>query len=115
MTRDPSLQIHGRDVGDEDYEAVWDLEEECVKAGIAKTLDDERTKVADCAVDNLCGHAEQEDEPRLGIENGLPDLVPLDLAVLNACLVLAETLDGNSLLGGTKPTSSEHVNVSFSL
>ena len=92
------LEVHGRDDGKADDGAVGDLEEGGGELGVPEALDYEGAEVAHGPVDDLCGEAEEEEEPRLGVGEGLDDLVAFEVGILDARVVVSESFDRKLLL-----------------
>lgn len=101
----PSLDIHGRHVRHQYHHAVRNLEQRRDKIRISETLYDETPKVTRRPVDDLRADSTEEEEPRFGICQGFPHLVPFDLGHPGAGVYGTETVDGDILFLCVKPAT----------
>lgn len=83
-----------------DEDAVGDLEEGGDEGGVAEAFDDDGAEVGDAPVGRVVDHAEDEEEPSLGVFEGFNDLVAFKMLVFYAGLVGTETLHGDASLAG---------------
>lgn len=97
-------QVAREEDDDEAQPAEGELEQDRVEGAPAERRDDEGSEATDCAVHGVCGCHHDEDEVRLGVEEGLLDLRLLDRGAAHARLAVAQTLDGGeALLLGEEP------------
>lgn len=87
-----------QDAGYGDHTA-GNLEQRRLALSVAQAVDDDGLEGAHGAVGDRGRDGDEREEPGLRVAEGLPDLVGLEVLVLDAGLVLTETLDGGDFFG----------------
>ena len=64
----------------------------------SQSLDDQSTKVRNTSIWDVTQDAQQQESPRLVIGNGLPNVIPSDLSLLDTSLILPHSSDHDQLL-----------------
>lgn len=73
----------------------------------SKPLDDDGAKVRNPPVRDVAHHPQDEEEVELVVGKRLPDLVRLEMLILDAGLVLAQALDGHTAVLETEAGGSD--------
>lgn len=102
---DVLLQIHGTENREADDGAVGDLEESRDKLRVSKALDDEGAEITHRPVDDLCRQAEEEEDPRLGIDESFNYLVAFEVRIFDPRVVVPKSFDREFLLFRGQPAS----------
>jgi hypothetical protein len=92
-----------------DLEGALGNAKRCGLEGILdEALDDELSKVRDASVDNLVEKHEQRQKPDLRVQQSLPDLVKLDVAVQNSSPTQLGPANQSGLLFDSKAFGSQY-------